>query len=230
MAVPKLYQGEEPLPKFHAGMLPCSARCICTRHPEYTDKMAGQTRTPAMMLQFVRVAILGGEMEALHCLGVGGNLQRCSSLAEIETFLLAKRGGVEDPEVVAVEKCFQPNDCVFHVPLVVFVILRGTPAINVRLVYRFSQVQFLVVPSKGQHGASTQEQLRATKRSNCEKINAVVDTYGFANLGNFLSTLFYHHPRAEADPRSPRHQAVVTRFLQGRTTFQMGHLIQMVYV
>ncbi|KAJ7128361.1 hypothetical protein C8R44DRAFT_732697 [Mycena epipterygia] len=40
-------------------------------------------------------------------------------------------------------------------------------------------------------GASTQEMLcRRDNRSKWEKMDTVLDTYGFANLGDFLSTLF----------------------------------------
>ncbi|KAJ7110688.1 hypothetical protein C8R44DRAFT_934414 [Mycena epipterygia] len=70
---------------------------------------------------------------------------------------------------------------------------------------------------------------RRDNRSKWEKMDTVLDTYGFANLGDFLSTLFHNHRRGEEDPRSPRHAAAVTRFLHGRTVFQMGHLIQMIY-
>ncbi|KAJ7016698.1 hypothetical protein C8F04DRAFT_1244801 [Mycena alexandri] len=65
-------------------------------------------------------------------------------------------------------------------------------------------------------GASTQAPLRAKKRSKFDKMDDVLATYGFKSLGDFLSTLFHHHRRSDGpDPRTPRHKATVTSFLQG---------------
>lgn len=77
--------------------------------------------------------------------------------------------------------------------------------------------------------APTQEALRAPKRTPWEKVDDVLTTYGFASLGNFLAVLFYHRPTDDNDPRTSRHKAAVTSFLQGSNKFKMGHLITPIY-
>ncbi|KAJ7431690.1 hypothetical protein B0H11DRAFT_1848485 [Mycena galericulata] len=76
---------------------------------------------------------------------------------------------------------------------------------------------------------SAQTPLRAKRRSKWEKVDDILSTYGFHNLGDFLATLFYHHARGEEDPRTPRHAAAVTAFLQGASTFKMANLIELIY-
>ncbi|KAJ7723584.1 hypothetical protein B0H16DRAFT_1666140 [Mycena metata] len=72
--------------------------------------------------------------------------------------------------------------------------------------------------------------LRAKKRSKFEKVDDVLATYGFKSLGEFLTTVFYHHRRADGlDPRTPRHKAAVTSFLQGASTFTMSDIIPLLY-
>ncbi|KAJ7751341.1 hypothetical protein B0H16DRAFT_1691293 [Mycena metata] len=60
-------------------------------------------------------------------------------------------------------------------------------------------------------------------------MDEVLGSYGFDNLGEFLATLFCRHVRGEPDPRTPRHTAVVSAFLQGSTTTNMGDIIELIY-
>ncbi|KAJ7643001.1 hypothetical protein DFH06DRAFT_999293 [Mycena polygramma] len=76
---------------------------------------------------------------------------------------------------------------------------------------------------------STQPRLRAPKRTKFDKVDDVLSTYGFTNLGDFLATLFHAHRRDEPDPRTPQHQATVTAFLQGSSTFKMADFIDLLY-
>ncbi|KAJ7767792.1 hypothetical protein B0H16DRAFT_1787390, partial [Mycena metata] len=62
-----------------------------------------------------------------------------------------------------------------------------------------------------------------------DKIDDFLGSYGFDNLGEFLATLFHLHVRGKPDPRTPRHTAVVSAFLQGSTTTNMGHIIELIY-
>lgn len=77
--------------------------------------------------------------------------------------------------------------------------------------------------------ASVQTPLRAARRSKWQKIDDVLETYGFDSLGDFLTTLFHNHPRGEPDPRTPRHRVAVTAFLQGTSTLAMANLISLIY-
>ena len=116
----------------------------------------------------------------------------------------------------------------------------------VKLVRPYRRLQQLVIPeipalpsgaTTSQSQASgtpssalpTQESLRGPRRSKWEKIDAVLETYGFDNLGDFLLTLFHPHTRDETDQRTPRHRAAVTKFLQGASTINMSHLIPVLY-
>ncbi|KAJ6463158.1 hypothetical protein C8R47DRAFT_1225275 [Mycena vitilis] len=74
---------------------------------------------------------------------------------------------------------------------------------------------------------STQPRLRAPMRTKFDKVDDVLSTYGFTSLGDFLATLFHPHRRGEADPRTPKHQATVTAFLQGSSTFKMADFIDL---
>ncbi|KAJ7737529.1 hypothetical protein B0H16DRAFT_1762389, partial [Mycena metata] len=70
----------------------------------------------------------------------------------------------------------------------------------------------------------------AKRRSKFEKVDDVLATYGFKSVGEFLTTLFYHHRRADGlDPRTPRHKAAVTSFLQGTSAFKMSDIIPLLY-
>ncbi|KAJ7661825.1 hypothetical protein B0H17DRAFT_953379, partial [Mycena rosella] len=71
--------------------------------------------------------------------------------------------------------------------------------------------------------------LRAAKRTKWDKVDDVLTTYGFQNLGDFLITLFHPHQRGEEDPRTHRHQVAVTRFLQGSSSVKMADLIELIY-
>ncbi|KZP26721.1 hypothetical protein FIBSPDRAFT_909075 [Athelia psychrophila] len=53
----------------------------------------------------------------------------------------------------------------------------------------------------------------------------------FDSLGEFLSVLFYCHPKKseKADPRTARHISVVSAFLQGTSVIHMGHIIDLIY-
>ena len=116
----------------------------------------------------------------------------------------------------------------------------------VKLVRKYQRLPQLTIPeipvlpsgatgsqshASGTHTSAlpTQESQRARKRSKFEKIDSVLETYGFDNLGDFLLTLFHPHPRGETDPRTPRHRVAVTAFLQGTSTIHMSHLIPVLY-
>ncbi|KAJ7308761.1 hypothetical protein DFH08DRAFT_927373 [Mycena albidolilacea] len=74
-----------------------------------------------------------------------------------------------------------------------------------------------VTPSPS--SASTQPSLRAARRTKWQKVDDVLQTYGFPNLGDFLSWLF--HLR--------RHRQAVGAFLQGKCTVKMADLIESLY-
>ncbi|KAJ7765118.1 hypothetical protein B0H14DRAFT_2403154 [Mycena olivaceomarginata] len=79
---------------------------------------------------------------------------------------------------------------------------------------------------------STQPRLRAPrvpKRTEFEKINTLLEDWPFSSLGSFLQTLFYNHRRGELDPRTKRHERVVTRFLQGKDKVKMADIIELIY-
>ncbi|KAJ7691362.1 hypothetical protein B0H17DRAFT_935216 [Mycena rosella] len=76
--------------------------------------------------------------------------------------------------------------------------------------------------------SSTQAPLRAPRRTQWEKVDDVLTSYGFRNLGDFLATLFHDHG-SDADPRTPRHTASVAAFLQGASTFKMADLLALIY-
>ncbi|KAJ7142583.1 hypothetical protein C8R44DRAFT_865911 [Mycena epipterygia] len=77
--------------------------------------------------------------------------------------------------------------------------------------------------------APTKATLRAPTRTPWEKVDDVLTTYGFESLGEFLEALFHHHPTDDIDPRTPRHKATVTSFLQGSNKFKMADLITLIY-
>ncbi|KAK7006681.1 hypothetical protein R3P38DRAFT_2555300 [Favolaschia claudopus] len=77
--------------------------------------------------------------------------------------------------------------------------------------------------------SSTQPSLRNPKRTKWQKVNDVLSKYGFRSLGDFLETLFYCHAGNEEDPRTPKHIAAVTSFLQGSSNVKMAHIIQLIY-
>ncbi|KAJ6478884.1 hypothetical protein C8R45DRAFT_1076622 [Mycena sanguinolenta] len=87
--------------------------------------------------------------------------------------------------------------------------------------------------SKSYTGSSTasssQIPLRAPKRSQWEKIDDILHTYGFSNLGEFLQVLFRPRVRGHKDPRTPRHRHVVAAFLQGRTSVKITDIIDLLY-
>ena len=60
-------------------------------------------------------------------------------------------------------------------------------------------------------------------------MDAVLETYGFDSLGDFLLTLFNLHTSDETDERTPRHRVAVTAFLQGTSTINISHLIPLLY-
>ncbi|KAK6974153.1 hypothetical protein R3P38DRAFT_3332074 [Favolaschia claudopus] len=77
--------------------------------------------------------------------------------------------------------------------------------------------------------SSTQQSLRNPKRTKWQKVNDVLSKYGFRSLGDFLETLFYCHAGNEEDPRTPKHIAAVTSFLQGSSNVKMANIIQLIY-
>ncbi|KAJ7343047.1 hypothetical protein DFH08DRAFT_703611 [Mycena albidolilacea] len=77
--------------------------------------------------------------------------------------------------------------------------------------------------------ASTQPSLRAARRTQWQKINDVLHTYSFPNLGDFLVCLFHLHVRGEKDPRTQCHRQAVGTFLQGKSTVKMADLIESFY-
>ncbi|KAJ7811696.1 hypothetical protein B0H14DRAFT_3479507 [Mycena olivaceomarginata] len=70
---------------------------------------------------------------------------------------------------------------------------------------------------------------RVPKRTEFKKINTLLEDWPFSSLGSFLQTLFYNHRRGELDPRTKRHERVVTRFLQGKDKLKMVDIIQLIY-
>ncbi|KAJ7661781.1 hypothetical protein B0H14DRAFT_2658967 [Mycena olivaceomarginata] len=84
-----------------------------------------------------------------------------------------------------------------------------------------------VTPSPS--SASTQPSLRAARRTQWQKIDDVLRTYGFPNLGDFLACLFHPCVRGEKDPRTQRHRQAVGAFLQGKSTVKMADLIESLY-
>jgi len=87
------------------------------------------------------------------------------------------------------------------------------------------------VPASVHDVPSTQVSLRATKRTHFQKIDDVLQSFGFESLGEFLSALFYCHPRPSelSDPRTSRHRSAVTAFLHGDSKVIMGHVISLIY-
>ncbi|KZP25483.1 hypothetical protein FIBSPDRAFT_950189 [Athelia psychrophila] len=79
---------------------------------------------------------------------------------------------------------------------------------------------------------SSQPKLRQAKRTVYEKVDSVLATIKlFDSLGEFLSVLFYCHPKKseKADPQTARHISVVSAFLQGTSVIHMGHIINLIY-
>ncbi|KAJ7845706.1 hypothetical protein B0H14DRAFT_3682862 [Mycena olivaceomarginata] len=64
-----------------------------------------------------------------------------------------------------------------------------------------------VTPSPS--SASTQLSLRAPKRTKFQKMDDVLSTYGFPNLGDFLAVLFQPRIPGEKDLRTKRHRAAL---------------------
>jgi hypothetical protein len=60
--------------------------------------------------------------------------------------------------------------------------------------------------------ASTQPSLRAARRTKWQKVDNVLHTYGFLNLGDFLACLFHPHIRGEKDYRTQHHRQAVGAF------------------
>lgn len=76
---------------------------------------------------------------------------------------------------------------------------------------------------------SSQARRRNPKRSRWQKVDAVLTSYGFDSLGDFLETVFYVHKGDDDDPRTPKHVAAVTSFLQGSSSIKMAHILQLIY-
>lgn len=79
---------------------------------------------------------------------------------------------------------------------------------------------------------SSQPKLRKTRHSVYEKVDAVLTAMKiFDSLGEFLSVLFYCHPKRteKADLRTARHVSVVSAFLQDTSAIHMGHIIDLIY-
>ncbi|KAF8168605.1 hypothetical protein K438DRAFT_2064437 [Mycena galopus ATCC 62051] len=76
---------------------------------------------------------------------------------------------------------------------------------------------------------SSQVPLRVSKRTKFQKMNDVLEAYSFRNLGEFLAVLFHPRTRGETDKRTKRHRQAVAAFLQGRTSFTMAHIIDLIY-
>lgn len=78
---------------------------------------------------------------------------------------------------------------------------------------------------------SSQPRLRSIQRSEWEKADIILGTISkdFNSLGNFLKTLFHNRTRGSIDPRSPRHQSMVTAFLEGESSVKMGDIIDLIY-
>ncbi|KAJ7729217.1 hypothetical protein B0H14DRAFT_3097944 [Mycena olivaceomarginata] len=70
---------------------------------------------------------------------------------------------------------------------------------------------------------------KVPKRTEFEKINTLLEDWPFSSLGSFLQTLFFNHRRGELDPRTKRHERVVTRFLQGKDKVKMADIIELIY-
>ncbi|KAK7012556.1 hypothetical protein R3P38DRAFT_3324130 [Favolaschia claudopus] len=79
-------------------------------------------------------------------------------------------------------------------------------------------------PISAASSTSTQSRLRAARRTKWEKVDDVFSKYGFDSLGEFLQVVFYHHKRGDPDPRTPKHTAVVTSFLQGSSKVKMADI------
>ncbi|KAJ7808146.1 hypothetical protein B0H14DRAFT_2525469 [Mycena olivaceomarginata] len=84
-----------------------------------------------------------------------------------------------------------------------------------------------VTPSPS--SASTQPSLRAARRTKWQKVDDVLKTYGFPNLGDFLACRFHLRTRGEKDHRTQRHRQAVGAFLQGKCAVKMADLIESLY-
>ncbi|KAF8144094.1 hypothetical protein K438DRAFT_1910977 [Mycena galopus ATCC 62051] len=60
-------------------------------------------------------------------------------------------------------------------------------------------------------------------------MNDVLKAYSFRNLGEFLAVLFHPRTRGDTDKRTKRQRQAVAAFLQGRTSFTMAHIIDLIY-
>ncbi|KAJ7244495.1 hypothetical protein C8J57DRAFT_1680834 [Mycena rebaudengoi] len=78
---------------------------------------------------------------------------------------------------------------------------------------------------------STQERLRAPRRTDWEKTHDILGLISkdLSGLGNFLKLLFYLRPHGTKDVRTNRHKTMVTQFLGGKTNVKMGHIIDLIY-
>ncbi|KAJ6475187.1 hypothetical protein DFH09DRAFT_1109298 [Mycena vulgaris] len=67
--------------------------------------------------------------------------------------------------------------------------------------------------------ASSQPRLRAKARSKWEKMDGIFGLIrkDLDGVGNFLELLFYHWPHGTMDPRTRRHETMVTGFLGGKS-------------
>jgi hypothetical protein len=84
-----------------------------------------------------------------------------------------------------------------------------------------------VTPSPS--SASTQPSLQAARRTKWQKVDDVLKTYGFPNLGDFLACLFHLRTCGERDHRTQHHRQAVDAFLQGKCAVKMADLIESLY-
>ncbi|KAJ6511068.1 hypothetical protein C8R45DRAFT_1068877 [Mycena sanguinolenta] len=84
-----------------------------------------------------------------------------------------------------------------------------------------------VTPSPS--SVSSQIPLRAARRSQWAKVDAVLGTYGFSNVGKFLAVLFHPRIRGQKDLRTKPHRQAVAAFLQGRSSVKMAQVIELLY-
>ncbi|KAJ7847450.1 hypothetical protein B0H14DRAFT_2357176 [Mycena olivaceomarginata] len=78
---------------------------------------------------------------------------------------------------------------------------------------------------------SSQPRQRAPKRDIWEKADTIIHliTKDFRSLGQFLDTLFHCRDMSVNDPRTARHKAAVTAFMNGDSNVGMGRIIELLY-
>ncbi|KAJ7602744.1 hypothetical protein DFH06DRAFT_1351097 [Mycena polygramma] len=78
---------------------------------------------------------------------------------------------------------------------------------------------------------STQPRLRAPKRTQWQKADAILNliTKEFRSLGLFLEILFHVRDFSVHDPRTDSHKHMVTTFLGGESNVGMGDIIDLIY-